>query len=361
MSGVSNGGRDDSGDGDARAVLDVLTFGEVMVSFRTDGMLVSGAACTAHVAGTEGNVAIGLARLGHSARWVGALADDALGDFVASTLASEGVDVVRAPAQGRPAGVMLLQRRTADIARVAYVRKDSAASRLTSDEVLAAFGPGVRRLHVTGVTPALSASAAEATLAAVQHAASLGVPVSLDVNYRAALWSRQQARAALAEIVPHVDVVIASEDELDLVVPARLSDPSAPRASTAEARHGTADVFSQPPDELPSEQELVDSLLRRGCGEVVVKRGARGATLFREEIRLDAPAREVSVVDVVGAGDAFTAGYLSGRLDGLSDADCLERGNVLGAFAVSTRGDWEGLPTRDELDLLTPGGRDVTR
>ena len=399
MSGLSAGGRADSGGGDARTALDVLTFGEVMVSFRTDGMLVSGAACTAHVAGTEGNVAIGLARLGHSARWIGGLADDALGDFVASTLASEGVDVVRAPAQGRPAGVMLLQRRTADIARVAYVRKDSAASRLTSERVLAAFGPGVRRLHVTGVTPALSASAAEATLAAVQHAASLGVPVSLDVNYRAALWSRQAARAALAEIVPYVDVVIASEDELDLVVPAGLSDPSAPRAraaetehdttapvglrdpagpraGTPETEHDTADTLSpseqppgeptklppgEPPDESPGEQALVDWLLQRGCGEVVVKRGARGATLFREGIRLDAPAREVSVVDVVGAGDAFTAGYLSGRLDGLSDADCLERGNVLGAFAVSTRGDWEGLPTRDELDLLTPGGRDVAR
>lgn len=312
----------------------MLTFGEAMVSFRTDGALVNGTSCTAHVAGAESNVAIGLARLGHSVRWVGGVADDLLGDLVESTLVTEGVDVVRVPSGGRPAGLMLLQRRTADIARVAYARKDSAGSRLTVDAVLAALGAaGVGWLHVTGITPALSATAADATRAAVRHAASAGVRVSLDVNYRAGLWSREAARAALAELVPYVDVLIASEDELDLV-----GEPGR------------------------TETELVARLLGEGCREVVVKRGARGAMLVTSAgVRLDADALPVTVVDVVGAGDAFTSGYISGRLDDLTDRACLDRGVSMGAFAVSTRGDWEGLPRRAELGLLAATGSDVER
>lgn len=324
--------------------VDVLTFGEAMVSFRTDGVLVDGAACTAHVAGAESNVAIGLARLGHAVRWVGGLADDALGELVAATLAAERVEVVRAPSTGRPAGVMLLQRRTADVARVAYARADSAGSRLAAETVLAAFGEGVRRLHVTGITPALSRTAREATLAAVRHAASAGIPVSLDVNYRAALWACGEARSAIAELARYAEVVIASEDELDLTVERGDAEPLSGEAARTD------------------EAEVVARLLGAGCREVVVKRGSRGASLFREGLRLDAPARAVTVVDVVGAGDAFTAGYLSGRLAGLGDAGCLDRGITLGAFAVSTRGDWEGLPRRDELALLADDGpADVTR
>lgn len=315
--------------------VDVVTFGEAMVSFRTEGVLVNGAVCTAHVAGAEANVAIGLARLGHRVRWVGGLADDVLGELVASTLRAQGVEVVRAPSGGRPAGVMLLQRRTADLARVAYARKDSAASRLTAEPVLAALEAGAGRLHITGITPVLSASAREATLSALRRAGELGVPVSFDVNYRAALWSRDEAASTLSELARYAQVVIASEDELALATP---------------TRSGEAE---------PTEEEMVAALVASGCGEVVIKRGAMGASLFRDGVRLDAPARQVTVVDVVGAGDAFTAGYLSGRLDDLDDAACLDRGITLGAFAVSTRGDWEGLPTRDELALL--GAPDVTR
>ncbi|GMA38763.1 sugar kinase [Mobilicoccus caccae] len=313
-------------------MIDLVTFGETMVSFRTSGALVSGAACTAHVAGAESNVAIALSRLGHRARWVGGLTDDALGDLVAATLTGEGVDVVRADPVGRPAGLMLLQRRTADVARVAYARKDSAGSCLTEAPVLEALEHGARRLHVTGITPALSDTARQTTLTVVTEAARRGVAVSLDVNHRAALWSREDARAVLTEIVPHVDLLVASADELDLVG-----------------------------EDGASEEDLIADLADRGCAEVLLKRGGEGATLHRDGRRLDAAARPVTVVDVVGAGDACTAGYLSGRLDGVSDEACLERAMTLGAFAVSTVGDWEGLPRRHELGLLSGAASDVTR
>jgi 2-dehydro-3-deoxygluconokinase len=97
-----------------------------------------------------------------------------------------------------------------------------------------------------------------------------------------------------------------------------------------------------------------------GLPTVVTKRGAAGATVHSAAGRVSAPARVVPAVDPVGAGDAFVAGYLSGRLDGLDPASCLDRAVVLGAFAVSRTGDWEGLPTRTELGLLdAPSGTTV--
>lgn len=94
------------------------------------------------------------------------------------------------------------------------------------------------------------------------------------------------------------------------------------------------------------------SVLAEGVGEVVVKRGARGATVFTADGATDCPARRVDAIDLVGAGDAFVAGYLSGLLNGADIPARLHRAVTTAAFAVATRGDWEGLPTQDELGLF---------
>jgi 2-dehydro-3-deoxygluconokinase len=158
------------------------------------------------------------------------------------------------------------------------------------------------------------------------------VVVSLDVNYRSKLWSRDQAGAVLAPLARHAIIVIASDDELDLV--------AVPRDGSGEA--------TSPADEARAAAHLLDL----GVSEVVVKRGAAGAAVHTADGLLEAPAIPVTCVDTVGAGDAFTAGYLSARLDGEDVAGRLKRGILAGAFAISTRGDWEGLPRREELALL---------
>ena len=98
--------------------------------------------------------------------------------------------------------------------------------------------------------------------------------------------------------------------------------------------------------------EAVSGLLASGLTRLAVKRGSAGATLWGPSGRCDVAARPVTAVDVVGAGDAFCAGLLSGLLDGLPDRAALSRANALDAVAVSTHGDWEGLPRRHELDTL---------
>ncbi|MCQ9162661.1 MULTISPECIES: sugar kinase [unclassified Arthrobacter] len=305
--------------------VDVLTFGETMVSLRSAGPLAQGGSLAMHAAGAESNVAVGLARLGHPVRWAGRLGCDPHGDFVERALRAEGVDLAVGRDPVRPTGVMFLERRTADVNRAWYYRSGSAGSGLSRADVEGPLEDGARILHLTGITPALSAKALDAFAFAAETAAARGIVVSLDVNYRGKLWSREEARAALAPVARHAAVVIASDDELDLLVPRRATDGVA----------GTA-----------------AELLGLGVRDVVVKLGARGAEAYTAAGTSRAGAVAVDAVDTVGAGDAFSAGYLSGLLEGGDVAARLRRGALMGAFAVSTAGDWEGLPQRHELGLL---------
>lgn len=303
--------------------VDVVTFGESMGSIRAAGLLRFGGAMNMAMGGAESNVAIGLARLGHAVRWVGRLGDDEVGEYVLRMLRAESVDTERVTLDtSRRTGLMLVEKRLPDIARVAYYRAGSAGSALGIPDLDGAFDASTRILHVTGITPALSPSAAEAALWAVRTAKELGVLVSFDVNYRAALWSREAASAVLTELARAADIVFASDDELSLVADGE------------------------------TEEHAAQALLAAGVDQVVVKRGADGAIAWHGTQSTSVPARKVAAVDTIGAGDAFTAGYLSALLDGENVAARLDRGAVLGAFAVSAAADWEASPTRRELSML---------
>jgi 2-dehydro-3-deoxygluconokinase len=153
------------------------------------------------------------------------------------------------------------------------------------------------------------------------------VRVSLDVNLRRRLWSDREAAPVLEELAARCDLVIAGEDEATLLC-------------------GSADPAV---------------LAERFGVEAVVKRGERGAIGCRGGEVAEDHGIAVAAVDVVGAGDAFTAGYLDALLDGASLADALRRANACGAIAVSAVGDATGLPTRAELDRVLSGGGDVVR
>ena len=300
---------------------DVLTFGETMAVLRAEvpGPLRLAGSLRVSLAGAESTVAIGLARLGHASRWVGRVGDDEFGRLALDRLRAERVDIAYVATDDAPTGLLVREQRTADLARVRYYRTDSAGSRLSVDDLVPALADGTRLLLLSGITPALSASALAATRAAVAHAAASGWAVCLDVNYRATLWSREAAADVLRPLAMSATVVVGDADELSLV--------------------GGADELS-----------------RGGVREVVVKAGAQGASVSTVEGNWSVPAAPVTAVDVVGAGDAFVAGYLSGWLDGLDPAQRLARGAAVAGFAVACVGDWEGLPTRAELELSAPAG-----
>lgn len=311
----------------------VVAIGETMglVAATRTGAFTVGSPAMMSFGGAESNVAIGLSRLGHPTAWIGRLGTDSIGVMIRDALRAEGVDVswVRFD-DDVPTGLMLREHRTADRVRVSYYRRGLAGSRLRAEDLDADAISRARVLHLSGITPALSESARSAVEHAVTLARRADVTVSFDLNYRAALWSPDEAGPVLRWFVQRSDIVYAGEDEAAMVV-----------------GDGTT-------------EHLAKKLAALGPREVVLKLGVEGAYARIDNEALRSPALTVSAVDPVGAGDAFVAGYLSGLLDELPPAERLRRGNVCGAFSVSVAGDWEGLPRRHELPLLE--GRDnVTR
>jgi len=300
---------------------DLLTIGETMVSLRTARPMRLGGDAHLSIAGSESNVAIGVSRLGHDAAWLGAVGNDEPGRLIRRTLRAEGVDTTWLRFSDESfTGFIAFDQPSHDITRVSYHRRGSAGSTVTADECITALEAArPQLLHVTGITPALSETTRAATVAAVRSALDAGVRVSLDVNYRGRLWSRSDAATALRELLPHVHTVFASDDELDILTDA--SDPVADLLATVD--------------------------------HVIVTAGGKGAWAHTVDGAIHRPALPVTVVDSIGAGDAFVSGYLSATLDKLPPEACLDRAVTSGAFCVTATGDWESLPTRDDLTLLS--------
>ena len=297
----------------------LVTLGEQLgrVTCWHEGPVRAGSAAELSVCGAEATVAVGVRRLGMASRFLGRVGNDTFGQIGRSVLSSEGVDVTGVVIDDEaPTGVLLRSQRTAERVVVEYLRRGSAGSRLRPDDLDPTAIETANLLHVTGITPALSRSAADAVDTAITLAKESGVPISFDVNYRATLWPAAVATPALRRLAAQADVVIGGLSELAL---------------------------------LGKDFAEISDL---GPREIVRTEGRDGATAWLDGQFTHAPARPAQVVDVVGAGDAFVAGYLAGRLAGAAIDQRLALGNALGAFAVSTRGDWEGLPTAKEVDLL---------
>ena len=305
----------------------LLTFGETMGLVAADGIgpLAHARSFSFGIGGAESNVAIGVARLGGEATWLGRVGPDATGALIAGRIAASGVRTLAITDESFT-GLMVRHRRSGEFTQVDYHRAGSAGSRLSPADVPAAELTAASIVHVTGITPALSETARAAVFQSVETARAAGVPVSVDVNYRAKLWSRFDAAPVLRDLVSRADVVFASPEEAALFV----DDGDVPAA-----------------------------LAELGPAEVVVKDGGRGCVALIEGKRYEVPALPVTVVDPVGAGDAFVAGYLADRLAGAAAADRLTTAIAAGAFAVTVPGDCEGLPDRAELAALT--GDDIRR
>ncbi|HEU5425680.1 MAG TPA: sugar kinase [Actinocrinis sp.] len=286
-------------------------------------------------AGAESTVAIGLRRLGHAAAWVGVVGEDELGARVLRDLAAEGVDTRFARVDPeRPTGFMIRELRTADCTRVSYYRERSAGSRLCPADIEAALAvnQSFDLVHLTGITPALSESCAQAVRVLAESARHARIPISFDVNYRSTLPGSAGAAAFVKELLPGIDLLFAGDDELAMV-----TDETDPHRAARE-------------------------LAARGIAEVVVKRGAEGALVATAAgDAAEQPALPVRVVDAIGAGDSFTAGYLAARFDGRSLTERLRWGTIAAACTVAAHGDWEGLPTRADLLRRASGGSSTVR
>ncbi|QTN22858.1 sugar kinase [Rhizobacter sp. AJA081-3] len=311
--------------------LDVITLGETMVSFAAHeaGPLDAAATFTKIVAGAESNVGVGLARLGLKVAWVSRLGDDSFGRYIRRALEAEGIDCTAvATDPTRPTGFMLKSRALeGQDPVVEYFRRGSAASALSVADFDEARFLSARHLHVTGITPALSPSCAELVEHAMAAMRAAGRTVSFDPNLRPKLWPSREAMAA------HLNRLAGLAD---WVLP-----------GIAEGRTLTG---------LDTPEDIAAFYLDRGARAVLIKLGAEGAYWRTREGAGRVPGVQVTnIVDTVGAGDAFAAGALSGRLEGLDWPQALARANWVGAQVIQVVGDMDGLPRRDRLPAALRG------
>ncbi|CAM3545942.1 sugar kinase [Stackebrandtia soli] len=295
--------------------LDVVCLGEALAVFSPDppAPIVEGTMVRVGVAGAETNVADGLARLGIRTGWHGRLGADPFGAMILKRLVSAGVSVDSVEIDPtRPTGIYVKDPASRS---VHYRRSNSAASimdELTLDRLAAA-----PITHISGITAALSASCLR-LLRHILDGSRRGV-VSFDVNYRPALWTVSQAAPILLELAQAADLVLVGRDE-------------------AEALWGTTSA-----DEIRAHLSRPRTL--------VVKDGDIGATAFiGDDVRVFEAAPKVEVVEPVGAGDAFAAGYLAGVVRGFDPSKRLRLGHRLAARALRSAGDLGVPPSTAELD-----------
>jgi len=320
----------------------LVTLGETLGLF-TSGPLAHAATTgtvTVGIGGAESNVAIGVRRLGGHATWIGRVGNDSLGTRILRELRAEDLTLHAILDPDVPTALMLKESHpglNGTITRVTYHRADHAGSRITPDDLTrdggaattAIAGAGV--LHLTGITPGLSAAAHAAVTAAVEIATDAGVPISFDVNHRDGVWrhaAHADAHETYRDLAAAATIVFAGEDEARLLTGTTTTDPDALLAELAATTHN-------------------------GTGGVVLKQGEHGCLALIAGTRYDLPAVRVRVVDTVGAGDAFVAGYLADLLAGAPAEQRLVTAVHAGAYACLAPGDWESLPTRADLATLT--------
>jgi 2-dehydro-3-deoxygluconokinase len=312
----------------------VLTLGEAMVLLdpTTDGEIRTGMQFSLRVAGAEANFAIALRRLGISATWVSRLGKDPFGDVVFETLAAEDVDLSLVVREDAPTGLFFKWRSTGT-SKLIYYRKGSAASFLEPSDIPDGALDRTKHVHLTGITMALSRSARETVIDVARRAHARGIPVTFDPNYRPALWSGPDAAAAA-----HRPVLDMAEWYL------------------CGLEEGCA-LW-----EATDADSLFAALDAAGLWRAVVRIGPEGALVNDAgTVTHVAPDRLEEVLDEVGAGDAFSAGFVFGLINGWSPPDCARAGNVIAAHALLGTGDWETLPyISDVQDAIQPRTREGT-
>jgi 2-dehydro-3-deoxygluconokinase len=318
---------------------DVVTFGEAMIrlsppSFRR---LEQARSLDVQVGGAELNTAVALARLGRASAWVSRLTDNPLGRLIANHAREAGVsaDHVVWTNEDR-VGVYFLEFGAAPRASsVLYDRKGAAVAAVRPGMVpWKQVFEGVKWFHVTGITPALSASAAETTREALQAARSARVQTSMDLNYRMKLWSQAEAGKCMSDLMQYCDVLITTEEDTERVFGIRGKD----------YEDGAAQLARRFP------LRAVAVTLRENP---LVWKNTWTAIAWQDGKVLRTRTYEVEIVDRLGAGDCFAAGLIHGLLDGDLQKG-LDWGVAASALKHSIPGDFAWI-SRAEVEALLKG------
>lgn len=318
---------------------DVVTLGETMIRLTPPDfrLLEQADTLTMHVAGSESNVAVGLSRLGLRVCWISRLTDNAVGHYIANRIGAMGVDVSHViwTPEDRVGLYFLEEGRQPRSSQVLYDRAYSAMSRIQPDDLpINPFAPVASKLlHLSGITPALSASAAATFRRAFELAWAAGFKISFDLNYRGKLWSQADARACYEEYMPHSSVIFTP-----------LGD-----AQRIFGLTGDADAVLQALHERYPQAVIVLSLGADGAAAC----DPSGNPFFQ-------PVFPAEQIDRVGGGDALAAGFLYSLLHGDDTATALRWGAAVAALKYTIPGDMPIVTYADVRRLVESGGSTAT-
>lgn len=307
--------------------LDIFTFGESMIRLSSPiGQRIETVqSLDVKIGGTESNLSIALARLGRNVAWTSVLPVNPLGQRLARELNWHGVDTSAVTwVEGERMGVYFLDTgSTPRPTQVLYDRKDSAVARSTPDQINMEPADRARILHLTGITVAIGAGCAETCQQLITRAKNAGATFSFDVNYRSLLWSPEEAQASLKPFCEQADILFCGQED----------------AETIWGITGT-------PEDVVQEMYT-----RFGSNITVTTLGGEGAIIRMPDGSLRrTPSVAVDIVDPVGAGDAFAAGFLHGYLEGDLEKS-LQFAPAMAALKMTISGDLAVI-TPAELDAV---------
>jgi 2-dehydro-3-deoxygluconokinase len=276
------------------------------------------------IGGAELNVILGCSRLGLNTGWISRLGKDEFGRHIVNTVRGEGVDVSEVKLMdGYATSLNFKEVQETGSGRTFYYRQPSPTETLTPELLPVDYIKSAKILHVTGVFPAIKEQNRSVILRALQIAKEHGVKVSFDPNIRLRLWSKEEARKTILSFLPYVNYLLTGREELELIFDSR------------------------------DENILLQSLQQFSFENVVMKDGGEGSYALLNGAWAHVPGFPVmKVVDTVGAGDGFDAGFLYGILQEWSIEKSLAFANAIGAMVVQVGGDNEGLPYLEEVEVF---------
>ncbi len=282
----------------------------------------------AYVGGSPTNIAVGAQRLNLKTALLTAVGPDPVGDFILHFLKSEGVETRFIPRKpGARSSAVVLGIEPPDRFPLVFYRDNAADVQLTMDDVLAAPVEQCRAFELAG-TNLSREPGRSATFFAVERARAAGATVFFDLDFRADQWHDPRAFGVnVRAILPQADIVFGTEEEVKAAV---LTE-----ASQVHIAHSQISA----PDVRGDVEAAIATLLARGPKALVVKRGAQGATVcLLGGQRIDAPGFPVEIYNVLGAGDAFAAGFIYGVLHDWDWRKTARMGNACGAIVVTRHG-----------------------
>lgn len=331
----------------------IVTFGEIMMRLAPTGYLRMSQTKQLEMTfgGGEANVAVSLANYGKETRFVTGLPDNDIGTACKGELRRWGVDISKIITKPGRMGIYFCEKGASQRpSKVIYDRADSVVSKLSAtdfdwDNIL----EGAEWFHFTGITPALSDSMAEATLAACQTAKKKGIPISCDLNYRKKLWSREKAGKVMGELMPYVDLLIANEED----------------AADVFGIHAAASNITKGEINLDGYRSVAEQLIARfGVKKVAItlRESVSASCNHWSALLYDGKELYVSkkytmqIVDRVGGGDSFGGGLIYGLTEGYDCQKALEFAVAASCLKHSIEGDFNAVSVAEVTALAGGDG-----